>query len=171
MAKITYNDKTTLNPQPSISNENKVTSDDMNEIKNVVNTNDDNTNANTTSIENLQAFTLYTSQSGEEGNITLSDSAANYSRIDVFILSKTNSIYNTYTIYEPNGKTLEVRTGNMETGLNDYYMFQACSLSFNGTSITRSYNRIVSLRNGQTPSISTSSGYYKLGVLKVIGYK
>lgn len=42
MAKITYTDKVTLNEQPSISAENKVTDDDMNEIKNVVNTNDDN---------------------------------------------------------------------------------------------------------------------------------
>lgn len=43
MAKITYANKVTLNPQPSIADENKVTDDDMNEIKDVVNTNDNNT--------------------------------------------------------------------------------------------------------------------------------
>ena len=37
MAKITYTDKVALNPQPSIADENKVTDDDMNEIKNSVN--------------------------------------------------------------------------------------------------------------------------------------
>lgn len=37
MAKITYTNKVTLNPQPSIADENKVTSGDMNEIKSVVN--------------------------------------------------------------------------------------------------------------------------------------
>lgn len=42
MAKITYTNKTTLNPQPSIADENKVTDDDMNEIKAVVNNNADN---------------------------------------------------------------------------------------------------------------------------------
>jgi hypothetical protein len=42
MAKITWTNKTTLNPQPSIARENKVIDDDMNEIKQVVNTNDDN---------------------------------------------------------------------------------------------------------------------------------
>ena len=42
MSKITYTNKSTLNPQPSIANENKVTSNDMNEIKSVVNENDDN---------------------------------------------------------------------------------------------------------------------------------
>jgi hypothetical protein len=39
MAMITYDNKSTLNPQPSVANVNKVTSDDMNEIKSVVNTN------------------------------------------------------------------------------------------------------------------------------------
>jgi hypothetical protein len=42
MAKITWTDKTALNPQPSIARENKCTDDDLNEIKQVVNTNDDN---------------------------------------------------------------------------------------------------------------------------------
>lgn len=37
MAKITYANKVTLNPQPSVADENKVTDDDMNEIKSVVN--------------------------------------------------------------------------------------------------------------------------------------
>lgn len=37
MAKITYTNKVTLNPQPSIADENKVTSGDMNEIKSSVN--------------------------------------------------------------------------------------------------------------------------------------
>lgn len=39
MAVITYDNKSTLNPQPSVADANKVTSGDMNEIKQVVNTN------------------------------------------------------------------------------------------------------------------------------------
>lgn len=42
MAKITYVNKETINPQPSVADKNKVTSNDMNEIKSVVNENDDN---------------------------------------------------------------------------------------------------------------------------------
>lgn len=59
MSKITYTNKVTLNSQPSIADENKVTSGDMNEIKTVVNNNDDNvgdltslTTTNKTSIVN-----------------------------------------------------------------------------------------------------------------------
>ena len=37
MAKINYQTKVALNPQPSIPNENKVTDADMNEIKTSVN--------------------------------------------------------------------------------------------------------------------------------------
>lgn len=39
LTEITYVDKETLNEQPSIADKNKVTDDDMNEIKSVVNTN------------------------------------------------------------------------------------------------------------------------------------
>lgn len=42
MSKITYTDKVTLNEQPSIDDIYKGTSDDFNEIKRVVNQNDDN---------------------------------------------------------------------------------------------------------------------------------
>ena len=41
MSKITFNNKVTLSPQPSIARENKVIDDDINEIKSVVNGNDD----------------------------------------------------------------------------------------------------------------------------------
>ena len=53
MSQITYANKTTLNPQPSIADENKVTAADMNEIKSAVNDNDERINENTISIENI----------------------------------------------------------------------------------------------------------------------
>jgi hypothetical protein len=46
MAKITYEDKVALNPQPSIANVNKVSDADMNEIKSVVNENAVETGSN-----------------------------------------------------------------------------------------------------------------------------
>lgn len=42
MAKITYEDKVALNVNPDIADINKVNASDLNEIKNAVNTNDDN---------------------------------------------------------------------------------------------------------------------------------
>ena len=42
MSKITYTDKVTLNENPNVADINKVKANDLNEIKNVVNANDDN---------------------------------------------------------------------------------------------------------------------------------
>ena len=42
MSKITYTDKVTLNENPNVADVNKVKANDLNEIKNVVNANDDN---------------------------------------------------------------------------------------------------------------------------------
>lgn len=47
LSKITYTDKETLNPLPSVADKNKVTDDDMNEIKSVVNSAIDQVEANT----------------------------------------------------------------------------------------------------------------------------
>ena len=47
LSKITYTDKETLNPLPSIADKNKVTNNDMNEIKSVVNAAIDQVDANT----------------------------------------------------------------------------------------------------------------------------
>ena len=59
MAKITYTNKVALNENPEIALINKVTDDDLNEIKSVVNTNDDNvgnlTNLTTTTKTNIVA--------------------------------------------------------------------------------------------------------------------
>ena len=44
MSKITYADKVALNENPSVADINKVKADDLNEIKNVVNANDDKFN-------------------------------------------------------------------------------------------------------------------------------
>lgn len=53
MAKITYENKVALNVNSDIANVNKCNATDLNEIKEVVNTNDDNTTNNSNAIGNL----------------------------------------------------------------------------------------------------------------------
>lgn len=55
MSKITYADKQTLNENTSIADINKVKASDLNEIKTVVNQNDDNTTTNTTEINTVKS--------------------------------------------------------------------------------------------------------------------
>ena len=56
MSKITYENKVALNVNSDIADINKVTASDLNEIKNVVNTNDDNTTNNSNAIGNLSSL-------------------------------------------------------------------------------------------------------------------
>ena len=77
MSKITFADKVTLDAQPSIAAINKVTAEDMNEIKSAVNDIDDK----------LSTITdLYTATGDVSGgSITLDDSIQNYDFILVGI--------------------------------------------------------------------------------------
>lgn len=54
MAKITYEDKVAINENAEIADINKCKASDLNEIKSVVNTNDDNTNQNSNNIGNIE---------------------------------------------------------------------------------------------------------------------
>lgn len=57
MAKITYDDKVALNEEPSIAEINKVTDDNMNEIKSSVNDLYDTVSTNTSNISSLTTTT------------------------------------------------------------------------------------------------------------------
>lgn len=92
MGKITWADKVTLNPQPTIARENKVIDDDMNEIKNVVNGNDTNvgdlTDLNTTDKSSLVnainevnakvGITTLWSGTQSSGSVSFNESIQNY---------------------------------------------------------------------------------------------
>lgn len=75
MAQITYNDKVALNENPNIPDENKVTDDDMNEIKNVVNGND---SALGTTIYKSDSATI---QPADEGDVATIDLLAGHTYI------------------------------------------------------------------------------------------
>lgn len=77
MAQITYANKVKLDDDPSIQAINKVRDVDMNEIKEVVNQNDDD-------FQNTLPTVLYSDSSGTTGNVTLLDDSNNYSYFEIF---------------------------------------------------------------------------------------
>lgn len=93
LSKITYANKSALNPQPSIADENKVTDANMNEIKSVVNNAIDQVDANTTNIGNITGTLLWTNPNPTSnftsGNITLSSS--NYDILEFVFRYSANS--------------------------------------------------------------------------------
>lgn len=97
---ITFNNKTTLNSQPDIANENKVTASDMNEIKSVYNTEiGDVSNLNTTATNVVDAInesigkisTLWSGSKSTTGNVTLSEAYTNYDFLLVGIQAQSYS--------------------------------------------------------------------------------
>ena len=62
---ITYTDKVALNENPNVAEINKVTDDNMNEIKSVVNNNATETSTNATKITNLQTYSTSETNTGQ----------------------------------------------------------------------------------------------------------
>lgn len=146
LTKITWGDKTTLNPQPSIARENKCTDADLNEVKSVVNGAIDQ-------IENITGTILWTNpnptSSFASQDITLSSDDYDVLEI-IYMTFSTNNQASSVKI--PKGYSTRVTT----------------SLS-SGTVYTReyTYNSDTSYTIGST-SGGTAQNLYPL---YIIGYK
>lgn len=83
MSKITYANKQALNENTSIADINKVKASDLNEIKTVVNQNDDNTTTNTTEISTIN------NNIGDLNNLETTDKSS--------VVNAINEINNRFT--------------------------------------------------------------------------
>ena len=111
---------------------------------------------------------LYDNASGTTGTVTLSETSANFTYIDIFAKSRTGVI-SCVRIYNPNGqKALLMVDGE---GLNTYGIFNKVWLKINGTSITKDRENVIQLQNGVLPNIDTSTSYYTLSIVRVDGYR
>ena len=163
---ITYTDKVALNENPNVAEINKVTDDNMNEIKEVVNNNASETSTNTndiTSLKKLVPTTLYNNSSGSNGAITLSESVVNYSYLEIYFYINDGSSYR-------GSQKLLASSGAILTSLQyihcdtaGHYWIKAKEILINGTSIAN---------NGyiETGTNGTSAGNY-IYITKVLGYK
>lgn len=109
---------------------------------------------------------LFSSASGTEGDITLSNSLANYSYIDIEYFN-TENVYNTTRIYSPNGKLIGLETIFDNPPSSRHYMISIV-YSLSGTSMTVQTTSLQTrLTNNAAVVISTGA----IKVSKVIGYK
>ena len=170
---ITYDDKVALNENPSVAEINQVTDNNMNEIKSVVNNNASETSTNTTNIatntnditnlKNLVPTTLYNNSSGSNGAITLSDSVANYSYLEIYFHTNDGANYS-------GSQKLPVSSGAILTSLQylhcdaaGHYWIKGKEILINGTSIANN-GYIETGTNGT----SASNCIY---ITRVLGYK
>lgn len=176
MAKITYTNKVTLNEQPSVADINKVTDDDMNEIKSVVNTNDDNvgtlSNLNTTDktsivnaineLVNLKPVVLYNDSTGTTGTVTLSDSAANYSYIEIFYKNTDGYCSSVKAI---NGTDVSL---TITYQASDKLWYTSKVVTINGISISNKNHAIGWINNSNNTGYGNTNN---MKITRVIGYK
>lgn len=166
MAKITYENKEFLNENAQISNINKVTDADLNEIKNVVNGIDDAVEEISTK---LTAVILYSSDEYSE-SITLSDSAANYS---YFLVRLTADEYTpsqikeeTMVLVNPDGKEFS-HSICWYNSSNDQMYGGHIILNISGTSLT--------IISNTTGTVGADTAYFSTDktfkIVEVLGYK
>ena len=161
-----YENKVTLH-QSSVANKYKITANDMNDIKGVVNN-------NALELANIIPVKLYDDSNGTTGDITLSDSIANYSLIEI-IYHKDGDVMN-------GSQKVQVVSGNAKCtlmGLNYYggetliYQILSQIVTIIGTSLTRDDGNWLNFSlDGSGTDIGFSKGtentFY---ITQVIGYK
>ena len=177
MAKITYENKEFLNKNESIADKNKVNDTDLNEIKEVVNGNDDKigdlSDLNTTNkdslvsaINELLPVVLYENEVGTSDNFTLSDSVANYKYIEVYVKQESyTGGYKHEKLEEPNGKKVMFNYERYETNPDRLQSF-GLSVTFNGTAATVG-DKFGFITGNQIYGTTAES----IKVVKVLGYK
>lgn len=119
----------------------------------------------------LLPYILYDNDSGTTGNITLNDSLANYTYIEIFWHSMYNNNQYSNKIYKPNGKKttlfyVEGADTTKNNKVDESFLFWS-GISFSDKNITRN-----SVNHGLTSlSGSYSENVDRIIITRVIGYK
>ena len=106
MAKITYENKVALNVNSDIADVNKCNASDLNEIKQVVNTNDDNTTNNSNAIGNLSNL-----NTTEKTNLVGAINEVNENDITKGTYSTTEKVIGTWIDGKPIYRQVYEKTG------------------------------------------------------------
>ena len=84
-----------------------------------------------------------------QNKYTLSKSAANYSHMRIYFATN-NRLYNSVDLYQPNGKTAYLMSGN--TNHDPKFYIKYCEVTINGTSINVTANSSGTVRINPTPT-------------------
>ena len=106
---------------------------------------------------------LYNNDSGTAETVTLSDSAENYTYLEIFYRSSGNNACGSVKVFSPNNKLVHLGTIHYVADY-DYAKFALVSIS--GTSITFSQNYQITLKNNG----STYSSENAIFITRVVGY-
>lgn len=111
----------------------------------------------------LSGQVLYNSASGTAGTVTLSDSAKNYTYIEIFYRSSGDNACGSVKVFSPNGKLVHLGTIHYVADY-DYAKFALVSVS--GSMITFSQNYKITIKNNG----SAYSAENAIFITRVVGY-
>lgn len=106
---------------------------------------------------------LYNSANGTAGTVTLSDSAENYTYLEIFYRSSGNNACGSVKVFSPNGKLVHLGTIHY---IADYDYAKFALVSVSGSMITFSQNYQITLKNNG----STYSAENAIYITRVVGY-
>ena len=111
----------------------------------------------------LSGQVLYNSASGTAGTVTLSDSAENYTYLEIFYRSSGDNACGSVKVFSPNGKLVHLGTIHY---IADYDYAKFALVSVSGSMITFSQNYQIILKNNG----STYSAENAIFITRVVGY-
>lgn len=111
----------------------------------------------------LSGNVLYNSAGGTAGTVTLSDSAENYTYLEIFYRSSGDNACGSVKVFSPNGKLVHLGTIHYIADF-DYAKFALVNVS--GSMITFSQNYQITIKNNG----STYSAENAIFITRVVGY-
>lgn len=111
----------------------------------------------------LSGNVLYNSASGTAGTVTLSDSAENYTYLEIFYRSSGDNACGSVKVFSPNGKLVHLGTIHY---IADYDYAKFALVSVAGSMITFSQNYQITLKNNG----SVYSAENAIFITRVVGY-
>ena len=116
---------------------------------------------------NTKPINLYNNTTGTTGTVTLSQTAANFTYLEIFGYDSIISTYFSTKYYSPNGKILSFGSVGQAT-TNDFIRLNTKRLSVSGTSITVDNYSNVHIYTGTINAHSAGNNIY---ITRVDGYK
>lgn len=119
--------------------------------------------------KSLLPQTLYNSTSGSTGTISLDDSSANYSYLEIFFTDNNNVDYASVKIANPDGEVVDLSLVEASSATRTYIRRTRYNIS--GSSITPNTTTAgyVTLSNSAYPSHTSGTNYIK--IVKVLGWE
>lgn len=111
----------------------------------------------------LSGNVLYNSASGTAGTVTLSDSAENYTYLEIFYRSSGDNACGSVKVFSPNGKLVHLGTIHY---IADYDYAKFALVSVSGSTITFSQNYQITLKNNGSVYSAENAIY----ITRVVGY-